>query len=386
NGTFQPGTAWGFNTGNGTGPQDIASMDWDVDGDLDLIVVTQDVNTLRIYLNNGSGTFTQSASVNVGPGAQGLAAADIDGDGDTDFSLVNRVDDVDGTATIVVNTGGVGGTTFTTFTLAGGEDLRTGTLGDFTGDGRPELAFAIHDERLVRVYRNNGNGTFGNPVDLFQGGQVRPEGVINADIDGDGDNDLLVTNSDDILNNNFVTVWRNNGTGTLSGPFNYFTGGIDPGALLAEDLDGDGDLDVATVNVTGASLAILRNTGGGNLQLVGTPLATGGHPDFVAAGDFDGNGSLDLTVTNRDANTMGVYLNQTVVTPPPCAADLGSTGGQQGADGQLNNNDFIVFIDLFFASDARADRGSTGGQPGADGQFNNNDFVVFIDQFFAGCP
>ncbi|HZW07320.1 MAG TPA: DVUA0089 family protein [Phycisphaerales bacterium] len=68
-----------------------------------------------------------------------------------------------------------------------------------------------------------------------------------------------------------------------------------------------------------------------------------------------------------------------------CPADIGITGGVPGQDGELNNNDFVVFIDYFFANNPLADRGSTGGVPGADGQWNNNDFVVFIDQFFAGC-
>jgi hypothetical protein len=74
-----------------------------------------------------------------------------------------------------------------------------------------------------------------------------------------------------------------------------------------------------------------------------------------------------------------------ITVAPSCPADIGTTGGLPGHDGALNNNDFIVFIDYFFAQNPLADRGSTGGVPGADGQWNNNDFVVFIDQFFAGC-
>jgi hypothetical protein len=71
---------------------------------------------------------------------------------------------------------------------------------------------------------------------------------------------------------------------------------------------------------------------------------------------------------------------------PACGlADVGGQGGVAGADGLLDNNDFIVFIDYFFAQSPLADRGSTGGVPGADGAWDNNDFVVFIDQFFAGC-
>jgi hypothetical protein len=65
-------------------------------------------------------------------------------------------------------------------------------------------------------------------------------------------------------------------------------------------------------------------------------------------------------------------------------ADLGGEGGSEGFDGNLDNNDFIVFIQYFFAQDARADLGSEGGAAGADGNFDNNDFIVFIQEFFAG--
>ncbi len=67
-------------------------------------------------------------------------------------------------------------------------------------------------------------------------------------------------------------------------------------------------------------------------------------------------------------------------------ADIGGQGGVDGADGVLNNNDFVVFINHFFASDPSADIGVQGGIPGSDGAWNNNDFIVFINQFFAGCP
>ncbi|HYD01020.1 MAG TPA: GC-type dockerin domain-anchored protein [Phycisphaerales bacterium] len=72
--------------------------------------------------------------------------------------------------------------------------------------------------------------------------------------------------------------------------------------------------------------------------------------------------------------------------PQDCGpADLGQTGGTAGADGVLDNNDFVVFIDYFFAHNNLADMGSTGGVAGADGAWDNNDFVVFIDRFFIGC-
>jgi hypothetical protein len=67
------------------------------------------------------------------------------------------------------------------------------------------------------------------------------------------------------------------------------------------------------------------------------------------------------------------------------AADVGRRGGVAGMDDTLDNNDFIVFINWFFAADLRADLGSSGGEWGADGMLDNNDFIAFIGAFFAGC-
>ncbi|HZW05795.1 MAG TPA: GC-type dockerin domain-anchored protein [Phycisphaerales bacterium] len=68
-----------------------------------------------------------------------------------------------------------------------------------------------------------------------------------------------------------------------------------------------------------------------------------------------------------------------------CKTDIGATGGTAGGDGRLDNNDFVVFIDYFFAHDALADVGGQAGAPGADGAWDNNDFVVYIDAFFRNC-
>ncbi|HZW07489.1 MAG TPA: GC-type dockerin domain-anchored protein, partial [Phycisphaerales bacterium] len=70
---------------------------------------------------------------------------------------------------------------------------------------------------------------------------------------------------------------------------------------------------------------------------------------------------------------------------PACPADIGRQGGLSGADGALDNNDFVAFIDAFFGHGVAADLGSQGGVAGPDNAWDNNDFVVFIDLFFAGC-
>lgn len=98
-----------------------------------------------------------------------------------------------------------------------------------------------------------------------------------------------------------------------------------------------------------------------------------------------------VVATSREAAVPGdlPVIGSALVrvrVPHFCIADMGSQGGVQGGDGQFDNNDFVVFIDLFFQHSNCADVGQQGGINGADQAWDNNDFVVFIDQFFTACP
>ncbi|MFT3683510.1 MAG: GC-type dockerin domain-anchored protein [Phycisphaerales bacterium] len=89
---------------------------------------------------------------------------------------------------------------------------------------------------------------------------------------------------------------------------------------------------------------------------------------------------------NGDGTGGGMAGQVTVIgTVTLCTADLGMQGGLPGQDGQLDNNDFIAFINYFFAHDPHADLGVQGGIPGQDGAYDNNDFIAFINYFFQGC-
>ncbi|MFT3684624.1 MAG: GC-type dockerin domain-anchored protein [Phycisphaerales bacterium] len=110
------------------------------------------------------------------------------------------------------------------------------------------------------------------------------------------------------------------------------------------------------------------------------------HPIFHIP---DGVPGQHRTLRFKFRDASGLYAESEEVsvsfTPEGCAGDVGEQGGQPGHDGQLDNNDFIVFITMFFQQQEGADRGVQGGVPGVDGQFDNNDFIVFITQFFEGC-
>ena len=103
--------------------------------------------------------------------------------------------------------------------------------------------------------------------------------------------------------------------------------------------------------------------------------------------EFDGPGGRPpaLVVTGKFTGAGGLPVsNFAVLEAAWCgAADVGRQGGVAKPDGKLDNNDFVVFVDLFFGGSARADLGVQGGVAGHDGAFDNNDFVVFVDSFFA---
>ncbi|HZW06263.1 MAG TPA: SGNH/GDSL hydrolase family protein, partial [Phycisphaerales bacterium] len=104
-------------------------------------------------------------------------------------------------------------------------------------------------------------------------------------------------------------------------------------------------------------------------------------PDSGSAYLVDGVHYNPTGATLKAAAEVGALWGSFV-----CPADVGVQGGLPGRDGGLDNNDFVAFIDAFFARHPIADFGRQGGLPLSDGRFDNNDFVVFIDSYFAGCP
>jgi hypothetical protein len=66
-------------------------------------------------------------------------------------------------------------------------------------------------------------------------------------------------------------------------------------------------------------------------------------------------------------------------------SDVAGPGQTIGADGDLTADDIIVFVNWFFAADARADVAGQGQTVGADGQFTADDIILFVNRFFAGC-
>lgn len=138
--------------------------------------------------------------------------------------------------------------------------------------------------------------------------------VAYADIDMDGDNDLLITGNAPSLGVS-STLYENDGNGNFTAMSQSAIVQVYNGAAKFADVDNDGDMDLMITGNTSSLLATANlyiNNGSGNFTIsAGTPFqpSKGGDIDF---GDIDGDNDVDLIMTGYDASDNAfakLYLN-----------------------------------------------------------------------------
>ncbi len=174
-------------------------------------------------------------------------------------------------------------------------------VGDFNGDGKPDLVVANLQQNNVAVLLGNGDGTFGTPIvhSLPTIGVLY--GVAVADFNRDGKLDVAVVHgSTDYLTSD-VEILLGNGDGTLGAPM-AFPSGTNAVTIVTADLNGDGRPDVIvggagpSVMGHGGNLSVLFGNGDGTLQPA-IPLDVPGYTGGLwsaAVGDFNRDGLLDI--------------------------------------------------------------------------------------------
>src|SRR6267142_3132014 len=144
-----------------------------------------------------------------------------------------------------------------------------------------------------------------------------PVALATADLDGDGHQDLAVTDTA----NNSVAILLGKVGGGFTPPVTYATeSGTNPAgnpvALLATDIDGDGVLDLSVVNQGNGSVAgsvsillghVLNGKGDGTFVAPKT-YSVGVKPTAIASADFNADGRPDLVITNQNDNSVSVLL------------------------------------------------------------------------------
>ena len=119
-----------------------------------------------------------------------------------------------------------------------------------------------------------------------------PDSVAVADLNGDGDLDLVTAN----WSSDTVSVLLGVGDGTLAGS-QTFGAGNGPFEMAVGDLDSDGALDLVTLNAVSNDVSVLLGAGDGTFG-VAQHYAAGSTPISMRIGNLDGDGALDLAVAN----------------------------------------------------------------------------------------
>jgi Flp pilus assembly protein TadD len=239
------------------------------------------------------------ATDDVGLGASNqstaFAVGDIDGDGDDDLFLRGRA--------YRIQNGSIRDSTDRFVSAA----ASYATFSDYDNDGWLDL-FAIGTDGRAQLYRNLGNGKFLDVSSKAAIGNLgRARKVVFADLDHDGDLDLLVVGPGP------CKIFRNNLDGTFTESATGFGFGTIHDTRDADigDFDDDGHIDVV---LAGDNDVLMLNRGAQRF-VASTSALSGGASNAIAAADYDNDGFLDVMAVGKGQTKLWHNRGSGTFTP-----------------------------------------------------------------------
>ncbi len=293
-----PGTGSPYTAGSE--PIGVVAGDFNEDGFQDIAVANYFSNDVSVFLGSGDGTGGFRPAIRIPLSVQpfSLAAADF-GNGHLDLAVAT------GANTVVILIGdGTGGFTQPSdpVQLPGNGIPNSIVAADFNADGEADIAVARDQTDDVVVLAGDGTGNFGpSPIGTYSVGTGRSFATV-GDFNGDGFPDLAVlsigiSTTDTGTSNVMILLNEGDGSGKLKGlaPFSTGLRALVWGAITTADFNRDGNTDLA---IAADGIAVFLGNGDGTFHpgtvtLSSTPDET---PNAVAAADFNGDGFPDLAV------------------------------------------------------------------------------------------
>ncbi|MFZ0440558.1 MAG: FG-GAP-like repeat-containing protein, partial [Candidatus Sulfotelmatobacter sp.] len=268
----------------------IATGDFNNDGKLDVVLKVD--NGFAVALGNGDGTFQTPVPYPTGLTGYSLAVADFNVDGNLDIVVANLTDP--GTVSVYL---GNGDGTFQAPIDSNAVGYDFVVVGDFNNDKIPDLAIAGGS---ISVMLGNGDGTFQAPI-VNNSFPSDAQWLALADFNNDHKLDVLVSGS--FGSSYDIGVLLGNGDGTLQNSLTYPVESVL--SVAAGDLNGDGNVD-AILSYDGYHIAVLLGNGNGSFQPAVLYDTTGISGDAVLVNDLNLDGKLDVAIPASAAGSAGI--------------------------------------------------------------------------------
>ena len=265
--------------------------------------VLETVNTLA-----GNGFYPQ-VTYNVGFEPYALAVGDLNGDGRIDAVLPVQSISSGSWNQVAVLLGNGDGTFQSAQMTTAGTNIVAVAIGDFNGDGIPDLALADAGQDFdlnptIDILLGNGDGTFRLGEAPFTNTDI-PQSIVVGDFNGDGREDIAIATVCFGNTRDDVAVFFGNGDGSFQDPYYYATGStLGANGLAVGDFNSDGYPDLAVAEDT---LVILNGSPSGIFS-IGSINPAGDAPSDVKTADFNHDGKADLAVANFFDANVGVFI------------------------------------------------------------------------------
>jgi Secretion system C-terminal sorting domain/FG-GAP-like repeat len=284
----------------------VYTADIDGDGDMDVLSASTIDNKIAWYENlDGLGNFsTQQVITTNALGARSVYAEDIDGDMDMDVVSASAID---AKVAWYENTDGQGNFGAQQIITTDADGAKSVYVTDIDGDGDMDVLSASFVDNKIAWYENiDGLGNFGSQQ-IVTTNADRASSVYAVDLDGDGDKDVVSASSGD----NKIAWYENlDGLGNFGAQQTITSIAVEARSVYATDIDGDGDMDVLSASGTDSKVAWYENLDGlgsfGSQQVISTK---GNFPLSVYAEDIDGDGDMDVLSASTIDSKLAWYEN-----------------------------------------------------------------------------